>query len=128
MLSTATGEVALRSLATELLDNLGETAQLLDSAVGGNDHARVIRDAKTKVLNPEATPSGRILREMREKNMPFWRLALNYSQGWQKDFLSRPLDDIVRAELETAASVSITQQQALEKMLKLHLIFQTEAI
>lgn len=47
--------------------------------------------------------------------MPFWRLALNYSQGWHADFLSRPLDDIVRAELETAASVSITQQQALEK-------------
>ena len=68
MLSTATGEVALRSLATELLDNLGETAQLLDSAVGGNDHDRVIRDAKTKVLNPEATPSGRILREMRENH------------------------------------------------------------
>ena len=115
MLSTATGEVALRSLATDLLDNMAETAQLLDSAIGGNNHARAIADAKTKVLNPEATPSGRILREMREKNMPFWRLALNYSQGWHADFLSRPLDDIVRAELETAASVSITQQQALEK-------------
>lgn len=104
----------MRSLATRLLDDMSDTAQALDRAAGGDDYARAIADANVKLFNPETTPSGRILQEMQDQNMPFWRLALNYSQSWQENFLSRPLDDIVRAELETAASVSITQQHALE--------------
>jgi glutamate--cysteine ligase len=114
MLSTAVGETSMRNLATRLLDDMSDTAQALDRAAGGDDYARAIADANVKLFNPETTPSGRILQEMQDQNMPFWRLALNYSQSWQENFLSRPLDDIVRAELETAASVSITQQHALE--------------
>ena len=90
------------------------TAALLDQGTNESNHSRVIDTAREKLSNPDLTPSGRIVREMKEHDMPFWRLALNYSQQWQADFLNRPLSDIARAELETAASVSRHQQQELE--------------
>jgi glutamate--cysteine ligase len=114
LLQTPEGESPMCSVANQLLDSMAETAALLDQGTNESNHSRVIDTAREKLSNPDLTPSGRIVREMKEHDMPFWRLALNYSQQWQADFLNRPLSDIARAELETAASVSRHQQQELE--------------
>jgi glutamate--cysteine ligase len=114
LLQTPEGESPMRSVADRLLDSMAETAALLDQGTNDSNHCRVIDTAREKLSNPDLTPSGRIVREMKEQDTPFWRLALNYSQQWQADFLARPLSDIARAELETAASVSRHQQLELE--------------
>jgi glutamate--cysteine ligase len=114
LLQTPEGESPMRSVADRLLDSMAETAALLDQGTNDSNHCRVIDTAREKLSNPDLTPSGRIVREMKEQDTPFWRLALNYSQQWQADFLARPLSDFARAELETAASVSRHQQLELE--------------
>ena len=71
--------------------------------------------AYERISEPENTPSGRVLQEMRDQKVPFWQLALNYSKRWHEDFSARPLDPSEFAEFQTASAVSLRQQAILEE-------------
>ena len=114
MLLTASGEKPFTDMAVERLANMTEASALLDAAHGGDDYARALAVAKARCADPEQTPSGRVLREMRTENQPFWRLALDYSMQWHQFFLNNPLPDADLAEFEQLCEISIQKQIALE--------------
>lgn len=114
-LLTPEGDQPLKSVAHRLLDSMAKTAETMDAEAGSNLHQQAIKAAYARIADPELTPSGRVLREMRDTNTPFWQLALNYSKQWQKDFLKTPLGPIEMAEFQTATQVSLHQQQAMEQ-------------
>ena len=64
--------------------------------------------------DPELTPSARILREMREQDLPFFRLALAYSQRWAEYFKGRELAPEVMARFEAESRRSLQAQHDLE--------------
>jgi glutamate--cysteine ligase len=94
---------------------MSKTAQTMDAEAGSDLHQQAVATAYARIADPESTPSGRVLQEMRETNTPFWQLALNYSKQWHKDFLTNPLSPIEMAEFRTATAASLNQQQAMEK-------------
>lgn len=114
-LLTPDGEQPMAEVAKSLLDSMAETARLLDTATGSRAHSEAVTTAYERLGEPENTPSGRVLREMREQKVPFWQLALNYSKRWHEDFSARPLDPSEFAEFQTASAVSLRQQAILEE-------------
>ena len=79
------------------------------SAPGGVDNRIVIvaidaaslQEQIAKVADPELTPSARVLREMREQELPYFRLTMAYSERWASYFRDRPLAPAVQAAFET---------------------------
>jgi glutamate--cysteine ligase len=114
-LLTPEGEKPLEAVARQLLNSMSKTAQTMDAEAGSDLHQQAVTTAYARIADPESTPSGRVLQEMRETNTPFWQLALNYSKQWHKDFLTNPLSPIEMAEFRTATAASLNQQQAMEK-------------
>lgn len=107
-------EIPFATLAGQLLDQMADTAALLDRDHGCSAHTDAINMARRRVADPESTPSGRVLREMRAQNMPFWQLALNYSRQWDTEFRSEPLSDAEQQAFDKLAIESIAKQAALE--------------
>ena len=89
-------------------------ALALDAAHGGTDYLHDLRAQRNKVADPELTPSARILREMREQDLPFFRLAMGYSERWAEYYRERPLDSELQQQFEDAASRSIERQHQVE--------------
>ena len=68
-----------------------------------------------RIEDSELTPSARVLREMREQDIPFFRLAMNYSEEWATHFRRRSLSPEIQSEFESERERSLAAQAALEQ-------------
>lgn len=100
--------------ATELLDDCADIAELLDSAHGGGAYRDAWQAQRARVNDPELTPSARMLAEMREQQIPFFRFAMNRSRAHRDAFLARPLDPALARRFEDLAERSIADQRRIE--------------
>ncbi|WP_271409698.1 glutamate--cysteine ligase [Pseudomonas sp. Q1-7] len=106
--------IGLSEWADDLLDRIGRTAELLDAAQGGQEHAEALGAQRAKVTNPELTPSARVLAELRERNESFSQFALRYSRQHAEYFRSQPLNAEDQARFEAMARESLEEQTRLE--------------
>jgi len=107
-------QVAMRDWAGELLDALVPVAALLDRARDSTAYSAELAAKRRAVDEPELTPSARVLREMRERHLPFFRLAMGYSECWAEFFRKRPLAPEVRAAFERQTTRSRAAQADIE--------------
>ncbi len=105
---------SLESWANELLDGIAECAGALDAANSTDSYTTAIAAQRPKLSDPEQTPSARVLREMREKSLPFSALALSYSKQWARHFRERPLSEEKIAELREESTTSLARQSEIE--------------
>lgn len=113
-LQTPTGERKLTDWADELLDAVAKSAALLDESHGGSAYADAVKAQRRKVHGDDELPSARVLREMREQGLPYYRFALNYSNRWAEHFRARPLQGQTRDELLRESADSVARQRAIE--------------
>ena len=67
------------------------------------------------VENPAATPSARVLADLRETNSSFFEYALEMASKYSSYFESiTPLDDARTAVFEEEAADSVRRQEAIE--------------
>jgi glutamate--cysteine ligase len=104
----------LAEWATELLERMRDSAQLLDDARGGHEYRTAVDNQRTVAVEPEQTPSARVLREMREEGLPFFRFGLRYSRRWAEYFATRSLDPATLQAFEEETARSLAEQAALE--------------
>ena len=97
-----------------MLDRIARTAEVLDAAQGGQEHAEALAAQRAKVANPELTPSARVLAEMRERGESFSQFALRQSRQHADYFRSRPLDTEDHDRFEAMARQSLDEQARLE--------------
>ena len=114
-LRNCSGEQPLTQWADSLLKQMGPVAEVLDQAFDTNDYTTSLDDQIAKVADPELTPSARILREMREQDLPFFRLALAYSERWADYFRNRPLAPEIQAAFERETLRSLAAQKEIEQ-------------
>jgi len=107
-------EIPMQQWAQELLAGMGAVAERLDDALGGHDYRDSVQLQSNKIADPELTPSARILREMRESQVSFFRLAMGYSEHWARHFRSQPPAADVTASFMAESARSLAAQQALE--------------
>lgn len=115
LLDTGSDIIPMTQWARELLEAMRPIATLLDTAHGHGEHAAGLTDQLAKVADPELTPSARVLREMRERNLPFFRLAMAYSEQWAQYFLQRPLAADMQRTFESETARSLAAQRLIEQ-------------
>jgi glutamate--cysteine ligase len=113
-LATEAGERPLADWARELLAHIDQLAALLDSAHQSEDYRAAVAGQLAKVEDAGLTPSARMLREMREDDLPYFRLAMSYSQRWAEHFRAAPLPADTQERFERETEESLRAQRAIE--------------
>jgi glutamate--cysteine ligase len=104
----------LRTWAGELLQQLQGIAELMDAASGANDYARTMDEQSERVHDGDATPSARVLQEMRDNKESFFEFAMRWSYQHQRVLAKRPISAEQAAEYRRLAEQSLAEQAAME--------------
>lgn len=107
-------EVAMRDWAGEILQSMQGVAELLDGGDGACLAA--LRECAMLLGEPEATPSARVLRELRASGQQLSGYGLSLAAGYREHFLS--MADEANAHyrvLETEALASLDRQCWIEE-------------
>ena len=115
LLQTDTGEKPMTLWAGELLSQFEQVASLLDQANASTLYSASMKQQLAAVTDPELTPSARILREMREQDLPFFRLTMGYSEQWARQFRGRQLSPQLQAAMEAETRRSNQARRELEQ-------------
>jgi glutamate--cysteine ligase len=105
----------MRACAESLFARLAQVAELLDTANRSSLYSASLKLQEAAIAEPELTPSARVLREMREKELPFFRLAMAYSEHWAHYFRARTLAPQVQAAFEAETRRSMEAQRDIER-------------
>ena len=108
-------DVPMVQWAQDMLQAMHPIAGLLDQTHQSSDYSASLQDQLAKVADTELTPSARILREMRERNLPFFRLAMSYSEQWARYFRERPLTPQAQSAFESETAHSLEAQKMIEQ-------------
>jgi len=109
--------VRLRDWANELLEGCAAIAKFIDAAspAGASDEHHFALDCqRKKIADSETTPSARILAQMRDQQIPFYRFAMNASLAHRGYYADHPLRDARLEEFHEFARASIAEQAAVE--------------
>lgn len=109
-------DVRFGDWAREILADVEQVAGLIDRGDGGDGYAASVEAQRQLVEEPEATPSARIVRELRETGCSFFAFAMATAIGHKEYFAS--LEPIEAARLEALrqeASASLTRQREIEE-------------
>jgi glutamate--cysteine ligase len=108
------GEILLRDWALELLDAMAGVCAVLDGSDAARPYSAALAAEREKVLDPERTPSARMLREMRAAGEGFFQYAMRLSRQHQAWFAKLELSAERQALFEQLAQRSQREQQELE--------------
>ena len=106
--------IGLQQWAEQLLDQIGQTARLLDAAHSTAQHSESVQLQRRKVANPELTPSARIVRELREQRMPYSQFVLEKSEQHALHFRRRELAPTALVGFVELAERSLRAQAEIE--------------
>ena len=87
---------------------------MLDQNVAGSSHVDALEQQSAKLLDPNKTPSGRILQDMKDQDISYLRFAMNQSIAHKDHFQQMPLSKTELASFEETAKLSLQQHQAIE--------------
>lgn len=107
-------KIPLRDWALEIMDALDGIATLLDQNRAGTPYTDALTDCRANIVDPERTPSARVLAEMRERNESFIDFAIRWSRTHEAHFRATPLDPDLAARFTQAALESLDDQRDLE--------------
>lgn len=107
-------ERPMRELANALLAEMQQCATMFDRSLNTEKSQQAIEVARARVADPEETPSGRLLAEMRDTGSAFWQVAQRYSRQWHDQFCGQPLEATTLAAMTQQATDSLQQQRVIE--------------
>ncbi|WP_192858677.1 glutamate--cysteine ligase [Pseudomonas putida] len=107
--------VGLREWASELIERIGQLADLLDQAQGSDDHAKALAAQQAKVDDASLTPSAQVLARMTEHDENFVQFSLRQSRLHAETFREQPLSAEQQLAFETLARESLAKQSELEQ-------------
>ncbi len=106
-------EIALREWAREILDKVLAVAEAIDRSE--DNYSAAIRQYRTYVDDPEATPSARIVRELESTETSFFEFALESARRHRDYFASiEPLSETQAKILDDEAAASHQRQRDIE--------------
>lgn len=108
------GETSLEQWAGELLRDMAPLADTLDQAHQDDAYQRSLAAQVEKVADPQLTPSAQILQTMRDRDQPWFRLALSCSEQWAVQFREQALSPRVEAFFRQASDDSRAAQAEVE--------------
>lgn len=113
-LHTDIGERPMVDVARELLQQMAPIAEALDAAHGEDDYTAVLTLQGYKLEDPSLTPSAQILADMRDKDLPFFLLAMEQSRKWRDALTETPLPPEKLASFRRESEASLQRQGDVE--------------
>jgi glutamate--cysteine ligase len=113
-LRRANGEVLLRDWANEIFEQMSAGCELLDKNAAVHSYCDALQTQRTKIDDPDMTPSARVLAEMADNKEEYYHFALRMSRQHQQWFAARPLPAEDLARFRQEAERSIQRQQEIE--------------
>lgn len=108
--------VAMTEWAGQVLDGIASVCSLLDSGFDSPVYTAALEAQRAKVADPEATPSARVLREMRERGESFEEFGLRWARAHRDYFRGLHRCDPGRVSQFCAeASASNARQREIER-------------
>ncbi len=104
----------LRDWALEVCDAMVDYAALLDGDDDRQPYGAALARQREAVLQPQLTPSARMLAEMRERHESFFEFAQRKALGHQQFFRERELDAERERALQQEALQSVERQREIE--------------
>jgi glutamate--cysteine ligase len=106
----------LADWGTEIMRDVNAIAEIVDRGEGSNDYANAVAAQSALIEDQEATPSARILADLRQDQTAFYHFAMASAQG-HKEYFSEiePLDGDRLRVYEDEARESIKRQQDIEQ-------------
>jgi glutamate--cysteine ligase len=108
-------EVPLQEWAREITSDVREIAEIIDRGEGGDAYVQAVDVQMALVDDPDATPSARVLDEMRQTGTGFFHFAMNCAKSHKEYFaaLADLEDDRLKIYSDEAAT-SIERQKQIE--------------
>ena len=108
-------ETPLADWAKRILEGVSGVAELIDASEGSDCYLGAVSAARALVAEPEATPSARMLEELRTTNCSFFDFALSMSRGHRDYFASiTALSATRHDDFVNEARESIARQRDIE--------------
>ncbi len=104
----------LTSWAGNLLNDCADIALQLDEANGTSDYSQALEEQRSKVADPDQTPSAKVLAAMRDQSVPFFRFTMQQALSHAQHFLDQPLTAEEQTHFENLVDESFRSQQAIE--------------
>ena len=105
----------LTDAAMALLAEIEPVAELLGSAHNATNYQSALDEQRAKISDPGLTPSARVLQEMHDREVPFFRLAMGYSEEWANHFRRRELTEEALAGFEAESRRSVAARETIER-------------
>ncbi|MBF0104533.1 MAG: glutamate--cysteine ligase [Deltaproteobacteria bacterium] len=99
----------------ELFDRMKIVACYLDEGDTNGDYTRAVKTQRARLENPDLTPSGGILGQLKNCKIPFYHHAMGLAREYKQSFNKTELPVQDRLFLEQAAQDSIRDQDHLER-------------
>ncbi|MCH6582364.1 MAG: glutamate--cysteine ligase [Acidiferrobacterales bacterium] len=100
--------------AIETCEMMKGICEVLDEDESHQSYARALEAQTKSILDPEQTPSARMLAEMRANKTSFFGFAMDMSQRHKAYFSEQPMTDAQVRYFEDATQQSIARQQEIE--------------
>lgn len=113
-LSSGSGEVLFRDWSMSILDACEEVAHWLDAALETHEHVDEVRKQRELILEPDRTPSAKLLSEMTARKATFFQAMMDQAIAQRQLFASTPLDQVSNTEYVERASRSLSDQAVIE--------------
>jgi glutamate--cysteine ligase len=97
-----------------LLDAMAPLADLVARITGNRLYRQTLDEQQARLRDPDLTPSGRMLREMRERGEGFYAFANRLSHEQWHYLEGLELDEALRNRLAQLAGESLERQRAME--------------
>jgi len=106
-------EQPFRALAHELFDDMQPFAEMLDAAYGGRRYHSTMQDLRTRIDQPESTPSAQVLAGARAHG-GFFNYTMALSQQHTQSLQAKGLDAATLAKFAASVETSRSELQQLE--------------
>jgi glutamate--cysteine ligase len=106
-------EQAFRPLAHELFDDMQPFAEMLDAAYGGKRYSTTMQGLRSRIDDPDSTPSAQVLRATREQG-GFAKFAMQLAQQHAQALKAQPLDAVTTQKFAASVQASLLAQQQLD--------------
>ena len=107
-------QISLRKWGAEILEVVGDMCDLLDVAGKPKHYCNSLTQQLTKLYEPDKTPSGTMLQELKDNDEDFASFGLRQSEVHRKHFAASPLSADRMQELQQAVEASHEKQLAIE--------------
>jgi len=106
-------ELPFRPLAHELFDDMQPFAEMLDAAYGGQRYASTMQALRSRIDEPDSTPSAQVLAATREHG-GFSNFAMHMAQQHAQTLQAQPLEAGTAGKFAESVDASWAMQQQLD--------------